>query len=233
MLARDGKLELGAPAAHIDAQGHQGQALGGQLGAQLDDLELLAERFHDVGERAVEYAEELDFFAALELAVLTEALVAEHTPQELSGGMKQRLEVARALAVNPDVLYLDEPFGALDEQTRFILQEELLRIWEKSGKTVLFVTHSIEEALLIGNRILVLSPHPGRVKAELNAGHIEIASIQIATGPQRDRCDCRSFTRGGGSQRQRVQQPADDDTGRLLDSIASSREFAHLRPPRR
>ena len=86
-------------------------------------------------------------------------------PRELSGGMKQRLEVARALAVNPDVLYLDEPFGALDSITRLQMRRELLRIWQAEKKTILFVTHNVEEAVFLGDRCCVLSRHPGRVKA--------------------------------------------------------------------
>jgi NitT/TauT family transport system ATP-binding protein len=90
-------------------------------------------------------------------------------PHQLSGGMKQRVAIARAMAMEPDILLMDEPFAALDALTRRKMQEELLQLWEDTRFTVLFVTHSIEEAIIIGSRILVLSPHPGRVKAELNA----------------------------------------------------------------
>ena len=90
-------------------------------------------------------------------------------PHTLSGGMKQRVAIARALAMQPAVLLMDEPFAALDALTRRTMQEELTKLWEESPFTLLFVTHSIEEALVVGNRILLLSPHPGRVRAELNS----------------------------------------------------------------
>jgi len=93
-------------------------------------------------------------------------------PHMLSGGMKQRVAIARGMAMEPDILLMDEPFAALDALTRRQMQEELLQLWEDTHFTVLFVTHSIEEALIVGSRVLVLSPHPGQVKAELNAHHL-------------------------------------------------------------
>jgi NitT/TauT family transport system ATP-binding protein len=93
---------------------------------------------------------------------------AESYPHTLSGGMKQRVAIARGMAMEPDILLMDEPFAALDALTRQRMQDELLALWEETKFTVLFVTHSIPEAVKIGNRILLLSPHPGQVKAELN-----------------------------------------------------------------
>ena len=112
----------------------------------------------EANERALHYLEKVGL-----------ASFASAYPHTLSGGMKQRVAIARALAMQPRVLLMDEPFAALDALTRRKMQEELLRLWEEANFTLLFVTHSIEEALVVGNRILLLSPHPGRVRAELNS----------------------------------------------------------------
>jgi NitT/TauT family transport system ATP-binding protein len=104
------------------------------------------------------------------------ARFADAYPHTLSGGMKARVAIARALAMQPDILLMDEPFAALDALTRRRMQEELQALWEEARFTMLFVTHSIEEALVVGNRILLLSPHPGRVRAEINSHQFGLAS---------------------------------------------------------
>ena len=105
---------------------------------------------------------------------------ADSYPHMLSGGMKQRVAIARGMAMEPDILLMDEPFAALDALTRRRMQDELLALWDDTRFTVLFVTHSIPEAIKIGSRILLLSPHPGEVKAELNsaAGPDEVMPLE-------------------------------------------------------
>src|SRR6202041_3008310 len=106
----------------------------------------------------------------------------EHTyPSDLSGGMKQRLQVARALAVNPDILYLDEPFGALDSVTRLIMRGELLRIWESERRTIIFVTHDIDEAVQLADRVVVLSSRPAKIEDVLT---IDIAHPRNISSPR-------------------------------------------------
>jgi NitT/TauT family transport system ATP-binding protein len=96
----------------------------------------------------------------------------EALPHQLSGGMKQRVSLARAFANDPEILLMDEPFAALDEQTKLVLQAELVRIWEASRKTVVYVTHSIDEAIVLADRILVMSARPGRIKKIIDVGSI-------------------------------------------------------------
>jgi NitT/TauT family transport system ATP-binding protein len=111
-----------------------------------------------VDERAMQYLEKVKL-----------ADFAHNYPHTLSGGMKQRVAIARGMAMEPDILLMDEPFAALDALTRSRMQDELLSLWDETRFTVLFVTHSIPEAIKLGNRILLLSPHPGQVKAEINS----------------------------------------------------------------
>src|SRR5690606_11509757 len=117
-------------------------------------------------ERALHYLEKVGL-----------AAFADAYPHSLSGGMKARVAIARALAMQPKILLMDEPFAALDALTRRKMQEELLELWEEVRFTLLFVTHSIEEALIVGNRILLLSPHPGRVRAEINSHQYDLHSL--------------------------------------------------------
>ncbi len=108
---------------------------------------------------------------------------AKNYPPTLSGGMQQRVSIARALATEPEILLMDEPFAALDAQHRRIMQEELLQLWQEDRRTVVFVTHSIEEAILLGDRIVVMSARPGRIMAEFNVPFARPRSPEIRTDP--------------------------------------------------
>ncbi|MDQ2916380.1 MAG: ABC transporter ATP-binding protein [Pseudomonadota bacterium] len=110
---------------------------------------------------------------------------ADSFPHTLSGGMKQRVAIARGMAMEPDILLMDEPFAALDALTRRKMQDELLALWEGTRFTVVFVTHSIPEAIKIGSRILLLSPHPGQVKAELDSLPLDAVGGDVAALEQR------------------------------------------------
>ncbi len=108
----------------------------------------------------------------------------QHFPKQLSGGMQQRTAIARALANDPKILLLDEPFGALDNQTRLLMQELLLGIWESAQKTVLFVTHDIDESIFMANRIAVFSARPGRIKTEIAVNLPHPRHYTVKTTPE-------------------------------------------------
>lgn len=154
----------------------------------------------DAEERALHY-----------LAKVGLAAFADAFPHTLSGGMKQRVAIARALAMQPRVLLMDEPFAALDALTRRKMQEELLALWDEVRFTLVFVTHSIEEALVVGNRIGILSPHPGRVRAEINSHEFGLQS------------------QGGEA----FQAAAQRIHGLLFDEPASGAALAHEPAPRK
>ena len=108
----------------------------------------------------------------------------QHFPKQLSGGMQQRTAIARALANDPKILLMDEPFGALDNQTRVLMQELLLGIWESERKTVLFVTHDIDEAIFMANRVAVFSARPGRIKSDIPVPLPHPRYYTIKTSPE-------------------------------------------------
>lgn len=107
-----------------------------------------------------------------------------HYPGELSGGMKQRVGLARALALNPDVLLMDEPFGSLDAQTRLLMQDEVLRLWEKFRKTIVFVTHSIDEAINLADRVALFSARPGCIKEIVDINLPRPRPVDVRSSPE-------------------------------------------------
>jgi NitT/TauT family transport system ATP-binding protein len=108
----------------------------------------------------------------------------QHYPSELSGGMRQRVNLARALAIDPEVLLMDEPFAALDAQTREIMQRELLKIWNQRKKTVLFITHQIDEAIYLADRVLVFSFRPGRLTADIRIPFARPRELALKRSPE-------------------------------------------------
>jgi len=128
--------------------------------------------------------QEVDETVRAYLELMDLAQFRDHYPAEISGGMKQRVALARVLAFNPKVLLMDEPFGALDAQTRETMQEELTRLWERTGKTIVFVTHDIEEAVYLGDRVVVLSARPGRIREEIRIDLPRPRSLEIKKSAQ-------------------------------------------------
>lgn len=151
-------------------------------------------------------------------------------PHTLSGGMKQRVAIARALAMQPDILLMDEPFAALDALTRRNMQEELGRLWEELRFTLLFVTHSIEEALVVGNRILLLSPHPGQVRAELNSHQFGLASagsVEFQAATQR----IHGLLFGGVEDASGVPEAATINTSPVISNVILAHAGIHAEYP--
>ena len=158
--------------------------------------------------RGVPRAERLDRAQQL-IALVGLSGFERRLPGELSGGMQQRVGLARALAVDPKILLMDEPFGALDEQTRRLLQEELLGIWEKARKTVIFITHSMDEAVLLGDRVALMSPRPGKILeiVDVNLPRPRSASVDAIEGSAEFAAMTANLWR-----RLRAMQPALDQT---------------------
>jgi len=121
----------------------------------------------------------LDWIHKVGLARFTDSY-----PHQLSGGMKQRVSIARAFANNPEILLMDEPLGALDAQTRTVLQEELVRLWEASRKTIVYVTHSIEEAVLLSDRVVLMTAHPGTNKSEFDVPFKRPRQVALTSTPK-------------------------------------------------
>ncbi len=142
---------------------------------------------------------------------------AKYYPHQLSGGMRQRVSIARAFANDPEILLMDEPFSALDAQNKLLLQEELLRIWEEQKKTVVFITHSVDEAVVLGDRIMVMTAQPGKVKMFVN---VPLRRPATSWSCRKRRSSASSFTTSGracakrcsarGSRRRRSHERADD-----------------------
>ncbi|MEV0075198.1 ABC transporter ATP-binding protein [Nocardia neocaledoniensis] len=148
-------------------------------------------------------------------------------PHELSGGMKQRVAIARSLAFDPEVLLMDEPFAALDAQTRESLQDELLRIWRATGKTILFITHGIDEAVYLGQRVAVLTSRPGRIKAVIDIDIDRTGEIDVRSSEQFRDYRHRIWTelRGEVSRAQRLELATEDSAAA---AASTDRSPAHV-----
>jgi NitT/TauT family transport system ATP-binding protein len=166
----------------VDRPGTPSTAMVFQEHALLPWRTVLANVAFGLENRGVERAER-EARAREMLALVGLARFGGHYPHQLSGGMKQRVGIARALANDPEVLLMDEPFAALDAQTRTIMQEELLRIWATLGKTVIYVTHSLEEALLLGDRVVLMTARPGRVSQEFPVELGRPRGLEIRASP--------------------------------------------------
>jgi len=162
-----------ADAGHVHVEGRQVAGPGPDRGMVFQEFALFPWR---TVAGNVEWGLEVQGMPKREREAVVARLLAQmnledfrnYLPGEISGGMKQRVALARVLAFDPKVLLMDEPFGSLDAQTREAMQEELTRLWERTGKTIVFVTHDIEEAVYLGDRVVVLTARPARVKAEVS-----------------------------------------------------------------
>ncbi len=152
-----------------------------------------------------------------------------HYPCELSGGMQQRVNLARVLVNRPEVLLMDEPFGALDAQTRLQMQEMLLGLWGEYGMTVVFVTHDVDEAILLSDRVLIMSKRPGRITAEIPVSLGRPRTLELSTSPdfQRVKRECLEYVRPGSNRSAAAQNLERTRVGILGKEILESLDLSH------